>query len=367
MNDLGWHWWPGVNAIPSQDYRLQKQCVRYGICHMGCPEGAKASTFVTQMPVALEHGAQVITGARAAEVTLDEHGRANGARYFRDGEEHFQAARIVILAANGVGTPRVLLMSESARFPNGLANSSGLVGKRLMIHPYGASVGIYEDEMEDWLGPTGEHIISMQFYETDKSRGFVRGSKWILQATTGPLRTVGRWTKGEPGIPQEEFWGEQFCVRMKESVGHMIQWLVIPEDLPEERNRVVLDPTLKDSDGLPAPKVYYETSENTRRLVDFNLDRTLESHYAAGATKAWVTSRNFVTGHNLGTTVMGNDPERSVVNRFGCTHDVPNLYVVDGSVFTTSTGVNPSATITALSKRTATYIADNARNQKVAA
>jgi choline dehydrogenase-like flavoprotein len=367
MNQLGWHWWPGTSAIPSRDYGLQKQCVRYGICHMGCPEGAKASTHVTQMPIAQQHGAQVITGARVAEVTLDENGRANGARYIREGQEHFQPASVVILAANGVGTPRVLLMSESSRFPNGLANSSGLVGKRLMIHPYGASVGIYEDDLEDWLGPTGEQLLSMQFYETDKSRGFVRGSKWILQATTGPLRTVGRWTKGESGIPEEEFWGEQFCARMKESVGHMIQWLVMSEDLPAETNTVSLDGALKDSDGLPAPTIHYRTSENTRRLVDFNLERTLESHYAAGATKAWVTNRNVTPGHNLGTAKMGNDPETSVVDRFGRTHDVPNLYVLDGSVFTTSTGVNPTATICALAKRTATYIVDNARDQVVAA
>jgi choline dehydrogenase-like flavoprotein len=366
MNKLGWHWWPGTVGMPTRDYGLQKQCVRYGICHMGCPEGAKASTHVTQFPVAMQHGAKVLTGARVAQVTLDERGRANGAIYFKDGKEHFQAASLVIMAGNAIGTPRVLLMSESARFPKGLANSSGLVGRRLMIHPYGASVGLYEEAMEDWLGPTGEQIVSMQFYETDKSRGFLRGAKWMLQASTGPLRTVYRWTHGESGVSHEDFWGENFCAHMKESVGHLIQWLVIPEDLPEEGNRIVLDEQLKDSDGLPAAKVYYETSENTTKLVDYNLDRTIESHYAAGATKAWVTSRNFVTGHNLGTAKMGNDPETSVVDRWGRAHDVPNLYVVDGSVFTTSTGVNPTATIAALSKRTATYIADNARSQVAA-
>jgi choline dehydrogenase-like flavoprotein len=365
MNKLGWHWWPGTTAIPSQDYGLQKQCVRYGICHMGCPAGAKGATFVTQMPVALEHGARVVTGARVAEITLDDRGRANGAVYIQDGKEQFQAASLVIVAANGVGTPRLLLMSRSSSFPDGLANSSGLVGKRLMIHPYGASVGLYEDDLEDWLGPTGEHIISMQFYETDTSRGFLRGSKWILQGTTGPFRTVDRWTKGE-GVSEEPFWGEHFCAKMKQSVGHMIQWLVMSEDLPEETNRVSLDPVLKDSDGLPAPKIHYETAENTRRLVDFNLNRSMDAHRAAGATKTWVTSRNVTPGHNLGTAKMGDDPETSVVDRFGRTHDVPNLYIVDGSIFTTSTGVNPTATICALAKRTASYIADNARDQQVA-
>jgi choline dehydrogenase-like flavoprotein len=138
------------------------------------------------------------------------------------------------------------------------------------------------------------------------------------------------------------------------------------EDLPEETNYVSLDPELKDSDGLPAPAIHYRTSENTRRLVDWNLKRSMESHLAAGATRTWVTSRNVTPGHNLGTAKMGDDPETSVVNRFGRTHDVPNLYVIDGSVFTTSTGVNPTGTICALAKRTATHIAGTARDAQVA-
>jgi choline dehydrogenase-like flavoprotein len=154
---------------------------------------------------------------------------------------------------------------------------------------------------------------------------------------------------------------------MKESVGHMLEWQVVNEDLPEETNFVSLDPVLKDSDGLPAPKLHYRTSENTRRNLDFNLDRSVESFYAAGATKAWITRRKVSSGHNLGTAAMGDDPRTSVVDRFGRTHDVPNLYIIDGSVFTTSTGHNPTATICALAKRTAKYIADNASHQEVAA
>ena len=364
MNKLGWHWWPGYNAMPSRDHGQQKQCVRYGVCHMGCREGAKGSAHVTQYPIALKHGATVITGARAAQVTLDEKGLTNGAVYFREGKEHFQAASLVIVSCNSIGTPRLLLMSESSRFPNGLANSSGLVGKRLMVHPYGASVGLYDDDLEDWLGPTGELIESMQFYETDASRGFVRGSKWLLQPTTGPLRTVGRWTHGE-GVCDEAFWGEKFTVKMSQSVGHMIQWLVMSEDLPEETNRVVLDPDLKDSDGLPAPKVHYQTSENTRRLVAFNLERSIESHMAAGAHKAWVTSRKVTPGHLLGTAKAGQNPETSVVNGYGQSHDVPNLYMVDGSVFTTSTGNNPTATICAFARRAAKRLVETRRNQEV--
>jgi choline dehydrogenase-like flavoprotein len=365
LNKLGWHWWPGTNAIPTSEYGHQKQCVRLGICRMGCPEGAKASTHMTHFPDAMRHGAKVITGARVAEITVDAKGRANGAVYLRDGKEHFQAASTVIVAANGIGTPRLLLMSDSSRFPDGLANSSGLVGKRLMIHPHGASAGIFEDHLEDWLGPAGELLVSLQFYETDKSRGFVRGCKWILIPVGGPLSMIDRYTKGE-GVADEPFWGDQFCSTMKQSVGHMLEWQVVNEDLPEETNYVSLDAELKDSDGLPAPKLHYRTSENTKRNLDFNLDRSVESFLAAGATKAWITRRKVSSGHNLGTAKMGDDPETSVVNRFGRAHDVPNLYVIDGSVFTTSTGHNPTATICALAKRTAKYIADNANHQEIA-
>lgn len=366
MNRLGWHWWPGYNAIASRDHGLQKQCVRYGICHFGCREGAKGSAHVTQYPIALQHGAKVVTGARVARVTLGNNGLTNGAVYIRDGREYFQPARVVIVSCNGIGTPRLLLLSTCNRFPDGLANASGLVGKRLMVHPYGASVGLYDDDLEDWLGPTGELIESMQFYETDASRGFVRGSKWLLQPTTGPLRTVGRWTHGE-GVCDEEFWGEQFTIKMSQSVGHMIQWLVMSEDLPEETNTVSLDPDLTDSDGLPAPKIHYKTSENTKRLVDFNLQRSIEAHEEAGAHRTWVTSRKVTPGHIMGTARMGDDPETSVVNGFGQCHGVANLYLIDGSVFTTSTGLNPTATICAIARRTANHIASNARDQEVGA
>ncbi len=368
MNKLGWHWWPGYYSVPSKAYGHLEQCVRAGICMFGCPHGAKASVDIALLPDAMKHGTRVVTGARVSSISVTDDGLASGATYIdRDGKEHFQAASVVIVAANAVGTARLLLMSASNRFPDGLANSTGLIGKRFMTHPFGTSVGIYEDDLEDYPGPAGEAIESMEFYETDAARGFVRGSKWhIIPAAARPLAMINRWTLGEAS-GDDNFWGPHFTTRMKQSIGHMIEWMVMPEDLPEETNLVTLDPDRTDSDGLPGVIVHYETSENTRRLVDFNLERSLEAHDAAGATKAWVTSRNNPSWHNLGTAMMGNDATRSVVNRFGRAHDVANLYVIDGSVFPTASGVNPTATICALAKRTAAYIADNAREQETAA
>jgi choline dehydrogenase-like flavoprotein len=147
----------------------------------------------------------------------------------------------------------------------------------------------------------------------------------------------------------------------------MIEWHVIPEDLPEESNHLTLDPDLKDSDGLAAPRITYQTSENTKRMIEFNLARALEAHEAAGAKQAWVAGREHTSGHLMGTARMGDDPETSVVDRYGRTHDVPNLYVVDGSVFVTSLGVNPTATICALAKRTVTHLMEHASLQAVPA
>lgn len=363
MNRLGWHWWPGTNAVASRDYGLQKQCVRYATCRAGCREGAKGSVDVNVFPVALKHGARVITGARVARVVLDEHGLARGAVYFRDGEEQFQPASVVVIACNGIGTPRLLLMSACSRFPDGLANGSGLVGKRLMLHPFGEVLGLYEEETDDGLGPSGAQIESMEFYATDTSRGFVRGTKWHVMATGGPLQMAHHlWRRHNP--PDDSFWGENFTARMKQTLGHSIDWIIHAEDLPEEHNRVTLDSGLKDSDGLPAAAIHYRTSENTGRIFDFAFARAKEAHSAAGARESWASHRDLSSGHNLGTARMGDDPGTSVVDGFGRAHEVENLFVIDGSVFPTSTGTNPTATICAFARRAASHIVENARNQK---
>ena len=363
LNKLGWHWWPGYSAISSRPHRRQAQCQRYGVCRLGCVAGAKGSADVAILPDAIGDGARVITWARVSEITLNEKGLARGAAYIKDGKSYFQPASVVIVAGNGIGTPRILLMSASGKYPNGLANSSGLVGKRLMLHPFGSVIGLYDEEMEDWLGPAGTQIETMQFYETDRSRGFVRGSKWHVMGTGGPLEMANRWIIGE-GVRDESFWGEDFAAKMRSAVNHSIDWIVHVEDLPEETNSVTLDPAMTDSDGLPAAKITYTTSQNTHLSLDFALKRALEAHEAAGARKAWVTHRNFSSGHNLGTARMGDDPANSVVDGFGRSHDVANLYVIDGSVFPTSSATNPTATICAFARRAASRIADRVRDQE---
>jgi choline dehydrogenase-like flavoprotein len=302
----------------------------------------------------------VVTGARVRLITTDGRGRATGAIWIdRDGAEHLEQADVVVLAANGVGTPRLLLLSTSGAHPDGLANSSGLVGKRLMLHPCASVVGVYEEQLESWLGPAGQLIQSMQFYESDGDRGFVRGGKWDLMPSGGPLRMV-QLAGGRTGSDLQRF--------LQDTLGHAIDWGTIAEDLPDEANTVTLDGALSDSDGIPAPRITYRIAENTQRLIDFHLERMREAHEAAGAVRTVdLPLLDDQPGHLMGTARMGRDPASSVVESNGRTHDVPNLYVIDGSVFVTAGGCNPTATIAALALRFAEGIATDARLVQVPA
>ena len=295
---------------------------------------------------------------------MDARGLASGALYVdRSGTERRQRASVVIMAGNGIGTPRLLQLSTSALFPDGLANSSGLVGKNLMMHPYGAVVGTYEDPLDSWLGPAGQSIESMQFYETDTSRGFVRGAKWNVMPSGGPLGM----RSGYGGRPVDESWGVNFHRNVKANLGRSFEWGIIAEDLPDEANRVVLDTTLTDSDGVPAPKLLYRSSENTSKLIDFHVERAREAHEAAGAISTSTTRLMRDCGwHLLGTARMGNDPSTSVIDQWGRSHDVPNLFVIDGSAFVTSSGVNPTATIMALALRSVEHLIATRADQPVA-
>ncbi|MGW1679170.1 GMC family oxidoreductase [Saccharopolyspora sp. NPDC002376] len=364
MDKLGWHWWPAPNAIASRKFKNRPACLRYGACESGCPTGAKASTDFTHWREAIAAGAVLVTGARVRQLTVDNRGLVTGAEYLdRDGVLHHQAAGVTVLAANGIGTPRLLLNSTSAQFPDGLANSSGLVGKRLMLHPYASVYGTYEEELETWLGPTGQALQSLQFYETDTDRGFVRGAKWNLMPTGGPL-THTLW---EPGQDWREAFGPAFHRRLRSTFGRYTEWGITTEDLPEEHNEVVLDPAATDSDGIPVPKIRYTIGENTERMLKFHVDRAIEAHLAAGATAVHPIPVVRDSGwHLLGTARMGTDPATSVVDEYGRAHDVPNLFVIDGSVFVTSTGVNPTATIMAVALRAMRHLADNRHDQTTA-
>jgi choline dehydrogenase-like flavoprotein len=361
-NRLGWHWWPAPNAIATRPYGPLKACTERATCMWGCVEGAKSSVDRTHWPQNLQRGVRLITGARVRRLEINGCGLVTGATFIdRNGKEHVQKANVTVLGAGGIGTPRLLLLSTSSKFPSGLANSSGLVGRRLMMHPFGTVVGLFNEDLGSTHGVWGQHIHCLQFYETDSSRGFVRGAKWGLQPTGGPLSMTRSYPWGDNPI-----WGRAFHTEIRKRLSHSAMWGIICEDLPDEENRIVLDAALCDSDGIPAPKIIYRMSENSRRLLQFHLARAWESLEAAGAFEITIAPLIRETGwHLLGTTRMGNDPATSVVDVWGRCHDVPNLYIFDGSIWPTSSGMNPTATIAAMALRCAEHLALERRQQPV--
>jgi choline dehydrogenase-like flavoprotein len=351
FNKLGWHWWPSDSAIITQPYEGRDQCLNLGPCISGCSQGAKSSVDITYWPEAIRRGVELRTRHRVREITLNEAGMADGVVYYDpDGVERHQKAEVVIMACNGVGTPRILLNSVSGRFPDGLANSSGLVGRNLMFHPVGFVRGTFEERLDSHMGPSGCCILSKEFYETDLSRGFVRGYNMQITRGSGPLTTAlqGHMSGSIPwGAGHHEAFARQF--------DHVASIGILCEDLPEEHNRVTLDPELTDSDGIPAPKISYQLSDNSRRMLNHGIDRAREVMEAAGAVEVISSDLVQASGwHLLGTARMGDDPETSVVNAWGRSHDVKNLFIVDGSIFVTAGGLNPTSTIQAL----ALYVAD---------
>ncbi len=359
FNNLGWHWWPSDSAVLSEPYDGRGACIGAGSCDLGCSQRAKASTDVTYWPKALIHGAVLRDRARVREITVGKDGLADGAIYYdSDGQVHHQRARIVVLACNGIGTPRLLLNSTSYRFPDGLANGSGMVGRNLMFHPIGLVTGIFDEELEGYKGQLACNIFSHEFYETDLSRGFVRGVGFQVLRSLGPVSTAVGGFDGHV-VP----WGDRHRKAFSDRFGHTISMAVVCEDLPDPENRVTLDPDLTDSDGIPAPKIHYKLSENSFKALDYGSARGTEVMQAAGATRMLVNRHARGSGfHLMGTARMGEDPRNSVVDAHGRAHDVKNLFIVDGSIFVTAASVNPTSTIQALALYIADYIKNNSRH-----
>ena len=347
LDKLGWHWWASDTAVSSVSYDGRDP-------DMGGFLRSFASADLNYWPAALKGGARLEIHARVREILVDESGNATGVLYYQDGELKEQKAKVVVLACNGIGTARLLLNSTSAIFPNGLANSSGLVGKGLMHHPVGSVLGVFDEWLgTDGGGPRGSTMLSQEFYETNPDHDFIRGYELqILSYGNAPLAAALGGLMG-----QKVAWGEDHHDEFKQRFGHSVGIAIMSEDLPEEHNMVTLDSEMTDSDGIPAPKINYTVSENTAKMLEHGVARATEIMEAAGATKVFSsTLRRNAGWHLLGTARMGEDPETSVVDRWGRTHDVSNLFIIDGSIFTTSACVNPTPTIQALALRTADYL-----------
>ena len=286
-------------------------------------------------------------------------GRVDGAIYFdSQRQEQFQKAKAVVLCANGAETPRLLLLSKSNLFPDGLANSNGLVGKYLMFDCDSGANGIFEHPLNEYKSVVVTRVVH-DFYDSDPKRGFYGGGGMDARLEAYPIEYALFSTP--PGTPK---WGAGFKRSLQENYNRQLMILTHLTTLPLESNTITLDPEVKDAWGLPAMRVTYKNHPDDLKNMAFFSDRALELLDAAGAQKKWAIEPEDTTAsvHLMGTCRMGNDPKASVVDKYHRAHDVPNLFIVDGSSFVTSGRNQPTCTIQALAYRASDYIARQARS-----
>ncbi|WP_417718912.1 GMC family oxidoreductase [Salipiger sp.] len=346
----GWSWWTGEIAINTGAAGPGTgTCNGCGPCELHCPRRAKSATDLNYWPAAIASGARLVTGARVTEVLTDSAGAACGAVWLDDhGAHHRHRAKVVILAGNGINTPRLLLTSGRG---DGLANRSGLVGRRLMLHPMARVTGIFDTPAEGHRGIAAGPVVSHHFYETDPARGFARGVKLQVMGTVGPALTANG------ALGRRLPWGTEHHSGFASHFGHAMSLSICSDDMPDEANRITLSDSLTGSDGLPAAKMIYRIPEEAGKALAFGRARAREVLAEAGAT-AFIEMESIPQAgfHLMGTARMGADRETSVIDPWGQAHDVPGLHVADGSAFVTAAAVNPTNTLQALALRLADRI-----------
>ena len=358
---LGWHPYPAPMAILSQPYRGRGACLNCGFCEgFGCEVRAKSSTLATVIPVAEKTGrCEIRADSNVRKIEIDKAGRATGAIYFdREGREVFQRAKAVVVCANGAETPRLLLMSKSNLFPQGLANSSGLVGKYLMLDSGSFSGGLFEYPLNEYKSIQVTRLIQ-DFYDSDPKRGFYGGGGIDARFDFYPISFALN------GLPKDvDQWGSGFKRALSQYYTRSMFLLSHSTTLPVHSNSISLDPEVKDAWGLPAMRVTYKSHTDDVKTMQFLQDRELELLDAAGAKKTWAFPVESLTEgvHLLGTCRMGDDPQQSVVDRNHRAHDVQNLYLVDGSSLVSAGRNQPTCTIQALAYRAADGIGSLAKS-----
>jgi len=365
---LGLNPFPAPMAILSQPRAGRSACINCGFClGFGCEVKAKSSSLASMIPIAEKTGrCEIRPNSYVHKIELDARGRAVGAVYFDEKKNvHLQKAKAVIVSANGAETPRLLLLSASKQFPNGLANSSGYVGKNLMLNSGGISLGLFDEQLNDYKGFAVSRILH-DFYELDAQKvGFYGGGGLDARFDMTPIN----FAAGGGLPPDTPRWGKKFKDAIAHNFTRTVEIFSHGTSLPKEENSFSLDPELKDAWGLPALRMTYKDHADDIKLAKWLNEYGLQILDAAGAKKKWtypIEEQQFAV-HLLGTCRMGNDPKTSVINSDHRTHDVKNVFLCDGSSFVTSGRGQPTMTIEALAFRAADRITALAKRGDISA
>lgn len=342
----------GPYATNVEEYDGRPGTVQDGFCQQGDKSRAKWSPLVSEIPKALATGLlELRTRSRAVRITVGADGRADGVVYVDEsGALHRQHARVVAVAGNAIETPRLLMLSSTSAHPDGLANSSGELGRNYMRHTTGVVYAEFEREVHMYRGEPMAGIIADESRH-DPDRGFAGGYYMELIAQGLPYFSTFMTPGG---------WGPEFTSKVEAYTRTSGMW-ICGEDMPRASNRVTLSGSLVDDVGLPAPEVHYDDHPNDQAMLE-HAYRQGDAVFAAVGALRTTHAPAMPSGHNLGTARMSADPAQGVVNEFGQTHDVPNLFISDGSMFTTGAAANPTLTIMALVLRQADYLLAQARS-----
>ena len=362
---LGLHPFPAPVAILSKDYNGRVGCVHCGYCpRFGCEVGAKSSSLASTIRMAERtKKCEVRADSYVSRIETNAEGRVTGVAYFdKNKKEQFQKARAVAVCANGAETPRLLLLSHSNRFPNGLANSSGVVGKYLMFDVGTTAHGLFEHPLNEYKSIDVTRVL-FDYYAADAKRGFYGGGGIDIRFGFNPINFALR------GMPRDmPQWGSEWKKSVGEYFTHSLSSMSHLTNLPQETNNITLDPKLKDAWGLPAMRVTYKLHADDKANMNFMVARQREIIDAAGAKKVWDTGgAREINGsvHLMGTCRMGNDPAKSVVDKYNRSHDVKNLFIVDGSSFVSSGRQQPTLTIQTLAYRAADHMIQAAKKNEI--